>query len=676
MFIRTTAINKLKQMKARKRVVQGSTGAGKTHGIVPITCIDEACKRPGITITVVAESIPAVKSGSLKIFMDIMIETNRWNECSYNRTERIYTFNNRATVQFTSFETVGKAKAAGKREILFLNEANHIPYEIADALMIRSKETWIDYNPDKNFWAHTEVLTEPNSELLILTYKDNEALPEETLEDLLIKKAKAFNNPNLDDDKLFEESNIKSNYWANWWRVYGLGQVGTLEGVIFQNWKEIDTIPVEAKLLGYGMDFGFTNDPTTMIAVYKYNSQLILDEVIYQKGLLNSQIASMIKSIGAKNGPIYADSSEPKSIADIQGYGVGIYSVKKGVNSVKEGIQLMQEYEFLVTKKSTHLKEELNKYEWSKKNPSEPIEIFNHCFTGETLITTIEGQKRIDCITENDYVLTSRGYKKVLKRFDNGLQQVSNYSMQFDTFNVSLCSTKEHKIKTLKTWTKISELKSEQQVFLFNSSPKKNINYTQKKSIFQEVEKDCTLLCGNTTTEKFQKDFTYIIKMITVGTMQLIISNLSKLVNICQNTQRKGLKQTRFGSMISIPKELRKQKNGTNQNKDYNGTKNMGKEHGTKENIRHSLVFNAEKNIKQDTQEYLNSVIKTAELLHLEVGEEQSKLTYDLMVEDCHEYFANGILVHNCIDATRYLVWMRLGSRGSSNPISSFTMDY
>ena len=157
------------------------------------------------------------------------------------------------------------------------------------------------------------------------------------------------------------------------------GEVGALEGVIFQNWTTIDSVPGDAKLLGYGMDFGFTNDPTTMIAVYKYNGKLILDEVIYQKGLLNSQIATMIKGIGAKNGPIYADSSEPKSIADIQGYGIGIYSVKKGTNSVKEGIQLMQEYEYLITKSSLHLQEELNKYEWDKKKVNEPIEIWNHC---------------------------------------------------------------------------------------------------------------------------------------------------------------------------------------------------------------------------------------------------------------------------------------------------------
>lgn len=373
MFIRTTAINKLKKMTARKKVVQGGTSSGKTYGIIPIL-IDRAIKNARTTTTIVAESVPAVKSGALKIFFDVMIDTNRWNEDSYNATERIYTFTNKSTIQFTSFETVGKAKAAGKRDVLFLNEGNHIAYEIADALMIRSLETWIDYNPDHAFWAHTETLTEDNSEFLLLKYSDNEALPPETMEDLNTKLSKAYHNPNGDRNDL---KNIKNSYWANWCRVYIDGEIGNLEGSVFQNWSVVDSVPEDAKLLGYGMDFGFSADPTTLIALYKYNGKIILDELIYQKGLLNSQIATLIKGVGAKNGAIYADSSEPKSITDIQGYGIGIYKVNKP--TIIEGIQLMQEYEYLVTKKSTNLQEELTKYKWSKNIPNEPIKIFNHC---------------------------------------------------------------------------------------------------------------------------------------------------------------------------------------------------------------------------------------------------------------------------------------------------------
>ena len=173
-FVRTTAINKLLAMKARKKVVQGSTSAGKTYGIIPVL-IQRATKTERLKITVVAETLPAVKEGAVDIFKTVMQETFRWHESRWNATSLTYTFANGSRMQFKSFDTVGKAKAAGKRDILFINEANHIAFTIADALMIRSKEIWIDFNPDEPFWAHTETLKEPNSEFLLLTYLDNEA---------------------------------------------------------------------------------------------------------------------------------------------------------------------------------------------------------------------------------------------------------------------------------------------------------------------------------------------------------------------------------------------------------------------------------------------------------------------------------------------------------------------
>lgn len=361
MFTRTTAINKILQLTKRKKVIQGGSSAGKTIAILAIL-IDRAIKTPMLEITVVGATVPHLKGGAQKDFLKIMRQIKRYQPDGWNETNRKYTFSNGSVIEFVNAD--GDKAVGPRRDILYINEANLISFEIYTQLSIRtSSDIYIDFNPVNSFWVHTEVLTELDSEMIILTYRDNQGIPEFVLDELLSKRTRA----------------ITSDYWKNWCKVYLDGEVGMLEGVIFQNWKEIDTIPADAKLLGYGMDFGFTNDPTTLIAVYRWNKQLILDEVIYQKGLLNSQIATMIKSVGAKNGAIYADSSEPKSIADIQGYGIGIYAVKKGKDSVKAGIQLMQEYDYLVTKKSIHLKEELTKYEWSKKDPNEPIEIFNHC---------------------------------------------------------------------------------------------------------------------------------------------------------------------------------------------------------------------------------------------------------------------------------------------------------
>jgi len=320
-----------------------------------------------------------------------MLDTNRWIEPNWNASSLTYTFGKtKSRIQFKSFDSVGKAKSSGKRDILFLNEANHIDFAIADALMIRSLETYIDYNPDNEFWVHTEILPQPNAEFLLLTYTDNEALPKETLEDLQIKKQKAFFDYSLSDNLLFQGINIKNAYWSNWWRVYGLGEVGSLEGVIFNNWKIIEEIPLEAKYVLTGLDFGFTNDPTAVIDKYVINNTPIYDEVLYKKQLTNSQIA---KRLTDKKRFIVADSAEPKSIAELFYLGLPIVGAKKGADSVLFGIQTMQNYDvFYVTARSLNLITELRKYRWQTDrlgtNLNVPIDDFNHAIDAIRYIET------------------------------------------------------------------------------------------------------------------------------------------------------------------------------------------------------------------------------------------------------------------------------------------------
>lgn len=361
-FTYTTAIKKMRAMKARKKVIQGGTSAGKTYGIIPIL-IDRLAREERSKCTVVAETLPAVKEGALDIFKQIMQETNRWIDSHWNASSLTYTFSNKSRIQFKSFDSAGKAKASGKRDILFLNEANHIAFEIADALMIRSKETWIDFNPDNEFWVHRETLKEPNSEFLLLTYLDNEGCPPETIEDLEIKKEKAKT----------------SSYWANWCKVYIDGEIGSLEGVIFTNWSVIDVLPNEARLIGVGVDFGYSNDPASVVEVYKWNDKRILKEVCYQKGLSNKQLSNFIP----KGVPCYCDSAEPKSVRELKSYGINAYAVTKGSDSINFGIQTMQEQDYLVTSDSVNLIGELRKYAWDKdkrtgEKINKPIDMFNH----------------------------------------------------------------------------------------------------------------------------------------------------------------------------------------------------------------------------------------------------------------------------------------------------------
>ena len=252
MFSRTTAVNKLLSMTKRKRIVPGGTWAGKTYDILAIE-IDYLIKNYSDT-TVVAETIPAIKQGAFKDFKEIMVETNRWliGNASYNATDRIYTFSNGSTIQFTAFDSEDKAKQAGKRKRLFVNEVNTIPRPIVDALMIRTEEViWLDYNPTAPFWVNEELTDDEDSEWLVLTYRDNEALPDSILNELLKRREWAKT----------------SSHWENWCRVYLDGEIGSLEGVIFDNWDLINEVPQEARLLGAGLDFGYSNDPTAIIEV-------------------------------------------------------------------------------------------------------------------------------------------------------------------------------------------------------------------------------------------------------------------------------------------------------------------------------------------------------------------------------------------------------------------------
>jgi phage terminase large subunit len=376
-FKRTTAINRILAMKARKKVIQGGTSAGKTYAIIPIL-IDKAAKTPNIKITVVCESIPAVKDGPLDIFKTVMRETNRWFESGWIGSPMQYTFKNGSRIQFKSFDTFGKAKASGKRDILFINEANHISYEIADALIIRSREVFIDFNPNSEFWAHTEVLKEPNSEFLNLTFEDNEAIPPETLEDLFIKKAKAFINPELPDHELIKEENVKNNYWANWWKVYGMGLAGRLEGCIFENWTngEFD----EALPFMFGCDWGFAKDPSTLIkvAVDSKKKLLYVEQKLYAHGMKTDQFIENFKEICGKS-VIIADNSELRLINEIRREGINIYPVVKP--SILSGIKKIQNYEIVVCGNSPQVEEELKNYVWiDKATKSVPIDDHNHMF--------------------------------------------------------------------------------------------------------------------------------------------------------------------------------------------------------------------------------------------------------------------------------------------------------
>ena len=361
MLIRTTAIRKILRLRNRIKIIQGGTSAGKTFGILPIL-ISKAAKRPLMEISVVAESIPHLRRGALKDFLSMMKSGFRYVDKRFNKSLLRYDFDNGSYIEFFSADDSSKLRGA-RRDILYINECNNINFESYNELAIRTKrEIYLDFNPANEFWVHTELKNEPDTDFVVLTYKDNEALDKGIVREIEKNRLKG----------------LTSSYWANWWNVYGLGEMGSLQGVVFSNWKQIDTIPTEARLLGYGVDFGYTADPTSIVEVYNYNGQRILNEICYQTGLVNTEIAKKLQ----KNIIAYADSAEPKSVEEIRRTGQLIKGVTKGIDSVNFGIQIMQSQEYLVTSQSTNLIKELRSYCWDKdrsgKQINKPIANFNH----------------------------------------------------------------------------------------------------------------------------------------------------------------------------------------------------------------------------------------------------------------------------------------------------------
>ena len=357
LYQQTSATQKVIAMTKRIRAVQGGTSASKTISIL-LYLIARAQTDTTPTLTsIVSESIPHLKRGAMRDFKNIMQTHRYWKDKNWNVQDSTYTFETGSKIEFFSTDNGDKLRGA-RRDRCFMNEANNCTFDAFEQLEVRTKEFFfLDWNPTNEFWYYEHVANRSDVEFLVLTYRDNEALDKQIVEAIEQRKGR-----------------------KGWWQVYGEGQLGEVEGKIYRDWQIVEEIDHHARLERYGLDFGYSNDPSCLVAIYYYNGGYILDEIFFQKGLSNKQIADNILNEPQKL--VIADSAEPKSIDEIKSYGVNILGADKGKDSVSYGIQMIQDQRISVTKRSTNIIKEYRNYLWKTdkdgKIINEPEHTFSH----------------------------------------------------------------------------------------------------------------------------------------------------------------------------------------------------------------------------------------------------------------------------------------------------------
>lgn len=561
----------------------------------------------------------------------------------------------------SSSDQKSKLKSLASYNCVIIEEADEIPEDdfrqLDDSLRTIKGDITIILllnPPPKNHWIITRWFDLIDTEAKGY-YKPQ--LKKDITDTIAITTDYHDNIANIADATATQYENYRTSKPSHYYNMIKGYVPETVVGKIYSNWVQIDEAPPEAKLKRRGLDYGYSNDPTAIVDVYVWNKAYIWDEVLYKTNMSNRDIADVIKR--QQETLVIPDSSEPKSNDELRSYGIPISPAQKGKGSVNQGIQFVKDQTIYVTKRSVNIWKEYENYAWEvDKKTGEtynvPIDKYNHCFVGNTEIRTVNGYKYIKDINMGDFIITSKGMRSVVKRWDNGLKLVTKYRLQFDTFSVTIICTSNHKIKTTKGWIPISQLQSGMMVYHNNYLGELPIVSIQKKDTSQEEQKECTQRYGNHVMDLFRTDIMSIIKIIIHGIIGLKTSLLLKTIYIYQNTLKKGLEKIVNGLNHFNKKELYLLKNGTRVKLGNNGISSMEKEHGIISNTKLLYAFNVGTNTKHGIVVYPNIAIKTAKLKRLDIGESWNENVYDLQVDGVHEYFANTILVHNSMDAGRY----------------------
>lgn len=360
MEIQTNKIfNHLDRSDKRITIEQGGSRSGKTYNILMWLIFGYATKNIDKTITICRKTFPALRASSMRDFFEILKKYDLYKEGNHNKSNSEYLLNGNL-FEFISLDQPQKVRGR-KRNVLYINEANELYFEDWQQLILRTTDKAIlDYNPSDEFhFIYDKIKPREDAEFYITTYKDNPFLDKETVNE--IERLKTVDE--------------------NYWNIYGLGLVGSSQALIFRI-NECNSIPDDAKFLSYGMDFGYTNDPTTLVGIYQQGDNIFLKELIFETKLTNRDIDEKLKLNNIERKEIFADSAEPKSIEELYRMGWNIKPATKGQGSVNIGIDMMKRYNLYVTKDSINMIKEFRNYKWQQdKNGNVlnvPVDMFNH----------------------------------------------------------------------------------------------------------------------------------------------------------------------------------------------------------------------------------------------------------------------------------------------------------
>lgn len=338
---------------------KGGTRSGKTWATLQMLHLLCSNAEKPLIVSCVAATLPMVKRGMQRDFKQMLATEGVWDENAFNKSEGCYTYPNGCMIEFFGVDNASKVHGPA-RDILFVNEAQGIPREIFRQLDIRTrKKVIIDFNPVRKFWGETEFVGD-RYVTIHSTYKDNPYLTKEQVGAI-----------------------EKNKHDANWWRVYGEGETGGVEGNVYPNYEVIDELPETFTGRCLGLDFGFVNDPTAIVDIRFEGWDLFVDLLCYETGLLNSAIADYLTGQALNRVVTVCDSAEQKSIVELQQRRIKAIPCVKGRGSISAGIAQVSQFKLHITKRSVKMLDELDNYKFIKDEATdtytnEPIDAWNH----------------------------------------------------------------------------------------------------------------------------------------------------------------------------------------------------------------------------------------------------------------------------------------------------------